>query len=266
MSPRYPWRLVLLPMMRSLEYRTTFFVYMIGAVAGPVISLLVWLTVSDQGVQLPYDREQFVTYYLLLSLVSLLTSTWVAEYDLADAIRLGRLSPLLLRPVAPILHYVADHIGQKAVMLPLQLPLLAVVAISLRLDLALPTNSFVWVLFVMSVSMAATVAFLLDFLVGLTAFWIQDVSGIIQAKALVGAFLAGQVVPLAFFPPAFSVFLQLQPFRYTLSFPLEILMGNLSSMAIFQGFACQAGYCVLLCGAYRMLWRRGLRTYSAAGA
>jgi len=262
---RFPWRLALPPMMKSLEYRTTFFVYMVGAVAGPVISLLVWLTVSDQGIRLPYDREQFVTYYLLLSTVSLLTSTWVAEYDLADAIRLGHLSPLLLRPVAPVLHYVGDHVGQKIVMLPLQLPLVAIVAILLHGDLALPPSPLIWLLFAISVAMAAAVTFLLDFLVGLTAFWIQDVGGIIQAKALVGAFLAGQVVPLAFFPPEFSIFLQLQPFRYTVSFPLEVLLGELSLMQTMQRFACQAGYCVLFWGAYRMLWRRGLRTYSSAG-
>ena len=144
---RVPWRLVLPSMMKSLEYRTTFFVYMVGAVAGPMITLLVWLTVSDQGVLLPYDRKQFVFYYLLLSTVALMTSTWVAEYDLADSIRLGRLSPLLLRPVAPVLHYVGDHLGQKMIMLPLQLPLVATAAILLRADVIVPARPLTWVLF-----------------------------------------------------------------------------------------------------------------------
>ena len=68
-------------------------------------------------------------------------------------------------------------------------------------------------------------AFLLDFLVGSLAFWVQDVRGLIRVKMLVGAFLAGQVIPLALFPPAVTPLLQAQPFRYTLSFPLEILTG-----------------------------------------
>ena len=262
---RFPWRLVLPSMMKSLEYRTTFFVYMVGAVAGPMITLLVWLTVSDQGVLLPYDRKQFVSYYLLLSTVALMTSTWVAEYDLADSIRLGRLSPLLLRPVAPILHYVGDHLGQKMVMLPLQLPLVAAAAILLRADVIVPAHPLTWVLFALSVTMAAAVSFLLDFLLGLTAFWIQDIDGLIQAKALVGSFLAGQVIPLAFFPSEFSAFLQFQPFRYTLSFPLEIVLGDLSKTQMIQGFACQAVYCVLLWLAYRIVWSRGLRKYSSVG-
>ncbi len=114
--------------------------------------------------------------------------------------------------------------------------------------------------------MAAWVAFLLDYLIGSLAFWIQDVRGIIEAKNLVAAFLAGQIVPLELFPDALSGFVLMQPFRYTLSFPLEVLVGDLSGREIALGFALQAGYCVVLWAAYRLTWRYGLRTYSAVGA
>ena len=260
------WRLILPTIMRTLEYRATFFVYMVGAVAGPTISLLVWLTVSEQGVALPYDREQFVTYYVLLGMVSQLTASWVAEYNLAEAIREGQISRLRLRPVPSILHYVGDNLGQKAVMLPLQLPLIALVAAVFREDLRLPAEPRAWMLFALSVPLAAAVAFLLDFLTGSLAFWIQDVSGIIQAKVLIGEFLAGQIIPLDLFPAHFEGFLRVQPFRYILSFPLEVLVGSLSDAELAQGFAWQAGYCTVLWACYRMLWRYGLRAYSAVGA
>jgi ABC-2 type transport system permease protein len=253
-------------MMKTLEYRATFVVYTIGAMVGPTISLLVWLTVSEQGVPLPYARDQFVTYYILLSVVSMLTASWVAEYDLADAIRMGELSAMLLQPVRPILHYVGDNLGQKALTLPLQLPLVALVALFFHNDLRLPVNPETWLLFAASVPMAATVGFLLDFLTGSLAFWIQDVKGVIQAKVLVGAFLAGQVIPLELFPPGFETFLRIQPFRYTLSFPLEILVGGLSRSELAWGFAWQAGYCIVLWNCYRLIWRAGLRVYAAAGA
>jgi hypothetical protein len=74
-----------------------------GTVVVPVISLLVWLTVGEQGVPLPYDRSQFVTYYVLLSVVSMLTATWLVGY-VAETIRLGGLSPWLLRPAPYITH------------------------------------------------------------------------------------------------------------------------------------------------------------------
>ncbi len=90
--------------------------------------------------------------------------------------------------------------------------------------------------------------------------------GLLRVKALVGAFLAGQFVPLALFPPELSGFLEAQPFRYTLSFPLEVLTGHLSNAALVRGFGWQVAYCVGLWVCYRLEWRYGLRSYSAVGA
>jgi ABC-2 type transport system permease protein len=110
------------------------------------------------------------------------------------------------------------------------------------------------------------VAFLLDFVIGSLAFWMQDVNGLIRLKNLVGAFLAGQFIPLALFPPRFAGLLEAQPFRYTLSFPLEVVTGSLTPAATARGFAWQVAYCLGLWCCYRLLWRYGLRSYAATGA
>jgi ABC-2 type transport system permease protein len=265
MTIRVIWRMVAMNVMMTIEYRAAFLVYMVYAVAGPVIALLVWLTVSEQGVRLPYDRGQFVTYYLLLGVVAMLTSTWLAPF-VAEQIRLGGLSPWLLRPAPYIANFVGNNLGEKIVKLPLLLPLIGLVALFFRADLHLPTDPIAWLLFALALPLAAAVAFLLDFVLGSLAFWMQDVNGLIRVKNLVGAFLAGQFLPLALFPAQFARFLEAQPFRYTLSFPLEVLTGSLTPAAVARGFAWQIGYCVGLWGCYRLLWRFGLRSYSATGA
>ncbi|MDQ5850637.1 MAG: ABC-2 family transporter protein [Chloroflexota bacterium] len=265
MTVRLLWRLVARNVIVTLEYRGAFFILMVNTVVGPLVSLLVWLTVSEQGVRLPYDRSQFVTYYVLLSVVSMLTATWLAEY-LAEEIRLGGLSPVLLRPVPFIAHYVANNLGEKVVKLPLLLPLVGLVAVFFHADLRLPADLWSWLLFVLCLPMAAAVAFLLDFVIGSLAFWVQDVRGLIRVKGLDGAFLAGQFVPLALFPANLAGFLEAQPFRYTLSFPLEVLTGSLSTGALLRGFAWQVFYCAGLWACYRLQWRYGLRVYAATGA
>ncbi len=80
MTVRVLWRMVAANVQMTLEYRGAFVVYMLSTVLAPVISLLVWLTVSEQGVGLPFSRGQLVTYYLLLSVVSMLTATWLGDY------------------------------------------------------------------------------------------------------------------------------------------------------------------------------------------
>ena len=249
----------------TMEYRGGFFLLMVRVLLGPIISLAVWLTVSEQGVALPYSREQFVSYYLLLGLATMLTGTWLGEY-LAQEIRLGELSLNLLRPVPIIANYAANNLGEKVVKLPLMLPLLAVAALLFRSSLRLPADPLAWLLFAVSLTLAAAVAFLLDFVLGSLAFWLDDVQGLIRVKTLLGAFLSGQLVPLALFPPAALPLLEAQPFRYTLSFPLEVLAGALDGPALARGFAWQCGYLALLYVAYRLLWHFGLRAYGASGA
>ena len=259
------WRIVVMNVMMTLEYRGAFLIYMINTVVGPVITLLVWLTVSEQGVALPYDRGQFVTYFLLLSLVSMLTGVWLAGY-LAETIRLGRLSAWLVRPAPYIAHQLGNNIGEKIVKLPLLLPLILLVGLIFRADLRLPGDPWLWLLFALSLPLAAAVAFLLDMVIGSLAFWMEDVEGLLNLKVLVSGVLAGRIVPLALFPPALAGLVEVQPFRYTLSFPLEVLTGSLSGDGLARGFAWQAGYCLGFWAAYRLLWHFGLRAYAASGA
>ena len=262
---RVIWRETIMSVMNTIEYRGAFLIYMINIVAGPLVSLMVWLTVAGQGVRLPYDRGQFVTYYVLLSVVSMLTSTWAGGF-LAENIRMGSLSPKLLRPVSPLAGYIGNNLGEKIIKLPLLLPLSLLMAVAFHDDLRLPADPSAWLLFLVALPLAAAVAFLLDVVLCSLAFWMDDVWGLLRLKALVGAFLAGQFVPLALFPPELSGFLEAQPFRYTLSFPLEVLTGHLSPADMARGFAWQVGYCAGLWVCYRVEWHFGLRTYSATGA
>lgn len=265
MSWRVLWRMVTINLVSTLEYRGSFTIYMFSIAAGSVVSLLVWLAVTDQGVALPLDRPSLVTYYVLLSLVTMLTSTWLGEY-LAENIRLGRLSPVLLRPTPEITNMLANNIGEKIVKLFFLLPMMGLMALFFGRDLRLPTDPIAWVLFAVCLPLAAATAFLIDFLIGSLAFWVDDVTGLSRVRTLVATFLSGQLVPLALFPDWLTPFLRLQPFRYTLSFPLELLTGRLSGGEITVGFGLQIGYCVALWGTYRIVWHYGLRAYGASGA
>jgi ABC-2 type transport system permease protein len=268
-SPRRPLRLaaqlVKMNVMLTMEYRVGFFIAMVNLVLRPAIALLVWLTVARAGVRLPYDREQFVTYFVLMGLVSLATQTWTWEYVAAD-IRRGDLNKVLVRPAPHVLHYICNNLGEKVVKLGLLLPPIAAMVLVFHDQIRVPADPLRWALFGSAVVLAAVLTFLVDYLMGSLAFWLQDVSGAVGVKRLLEGLLAGRLVPLAFFPEWMAGFLEAQPFRYLLSFPLEVLTADLPAAALARGFAWQAAYCLVLVGAYRLLWRHGLRSYAASGA
>jgi ABC-2 type transport system permease protein len=257
-------RLILKNVALTLAYRGAFFILMFSTVIGPLISLLIWRTVLDQGVQLPLDRSQLVTYYLLLGLVSMLTGAWEAPYT-AESIRLGGLSPDLLRPAPVVLQPISNNLGEKIIKLPLLLPIVLAAALLFGREFAPPTDPLTWLLFALALPAGAAINFLLDYLVGLLAFWIEDVGGLVRVLGLVRGFLAGQLVPLALFPPGLGPLLEAQPFRYTLSFPLEVATGALDGGALLRGFAWQAVWLFGLLALYRAVWRRGLRLYASTG-
>jgi ABC-2 type transport system permease protein len=248
----------------TLAYRGAFFVLMLATVISPLISLLVWLTVTEHSRSLPLDRSQFVTYYVLLGVTAMLTSSWIAPYVSRD-IRLGQLSPWLLRPAPVMFGAIANNLGEKVVKLPLIAPLVALTGLLFWPDLRPPTDPAAWALYLLCLPLAAATAFLLDYVLGSLAFWVNDVVGLHRVKELLSAFLAGRYVPLALFPAWAGGALEAQPFRYTLSFPLEVLTGALGPDALARGFAWQLGYPLGLALLCRLLWRYGLRTYSASG-
>ncbi|MBO0813083.1 MAG: ABC-2 family transporter protein, partial [Microlunatus sp.] len=73
------------------------------------------------------------------------------------------------------------------------------------------------------------------------------------------------VIPLALLPAGFRGIGQVQPFRFLVSFPLEVLLGDVRG-GLAAGWAFQLGWLVVFAGLARLVWLLGIRTYSGVGA
>ncbi|MGB3305298.1 MAG: ABC-2 family transporter protein [Thermomicrobiales bacterium] len=258
-------RLVAIDMSVSLAYRGDVIFRMLNTVLGPLVSVLIWRAALASGAQLPVDGTYLTSYFVLLGAVSMLTSSWLSGF-LADMIRNGALSIWLARPGSLLYGMLANNLAEKGFKSLVLTPMILVFGWFLRgsVNLAAPLSH--WMLLAISVVLAAVIIFALDMVIGSLAFWIDDVSGVQRGHMLVGMVLAGQVVPLALMPAWASGFVNLQPFRFTISFPLEIIVGDLSQHELVVGFAAQLCYVVLFVVLARWIWRRGQRSYSAFGA
>jgi len=257
-------RLVALDITITIQYRGDFIVQQVRNLVSPLISLLVWQAAVAAGAVLPVSAEYLATYFIFVSVVSMLTSSWTA-YFLAMNIRLGDLARWLVRPTSTHMSDAANNVGEKIVKLVLIAPLIAVLAVVLRDRMRLPHDPITWLLFGMSLLMAAAMVFSLDVIVGSLAFWFDEVNGFSWARRLIVSVLSGAVVPLALMPAWARGVVAVQPFRFTVSYPLEVLLGTVSG-SLAAGFALQAGWTVVFIAAGALIWRRGLRSYQAAGA
>jgi len=68
-----------------------------------------------------------------------------------------------------------------------------------------------------------------------------------------------------FLPYIIQFGLQLLPFRYTLSFPVEILTGRLGSYDLRFGFLIAGIWLIVLWFVYKLAFKFSIRKYEAEG-
>ena len=107
--------------------------------------------------------------------------------------------------------------------------------------------------------------FLLTVILNTLAFWLDVVWSLLVMAWFVISFVGGAIMPVSQMPPwASGVFSWLFPY-WTISAPIEILMGRLGTDAFLRGLLFVGVQLVLLDLLRRFTWRRGLAHYVGAG-
>lgn len=248
---------------RAMEYRGQILVYILSGVL-PLIMMMVWLTITEQGPVAGYEAQDFINYFLAVIFIRRMVGVWIV-WDIDRDVRQGALSAQLLRPLNPVHHYfVGRALANKPVQLLLIGPPIGLAAVLLRAQYDLSLDNLLWV--ELAVFGAILIEFFAQMIMGSLAFWITQVTSLAEGWFLIRSLLSGWIVPIDLFPPAMSQALYFLPFRYMLSFPVEILLGRLSLVEIGRGLGLQLMWAGVFFLGYQLLWRRGLRHYGAVGA
>lgn len=202
------------------------------------------------GLVAGYDRRQLATFVWagqgLLAVILLWGWT-----DLADRIRTGDIASDLLRPVSPVVGYLAPDLGRAAhATLTRFLP--PVLTGPIFFDVYLPHRWWTLPLFGVSTVLAVVICFGCRFLVNATAYWLQDARGATVLWTLGSGVLAGLYFPLRFLPDEVAIALWLAtPFPGMLQTPLDVLVerdpGPLQA-ALVGVQAAWAALMLLACG------------------
>jgi ABC-2 type transport system permease protein len=248
---------------RTLVYRAVFLVWIVNA-AFPLVMMSIWVGLSQGSPIAGYSAADFVGYYLGAILVRRITGCGIV-YDLENLVRTGELSVHLLRPMGVVHHFVARVLTARVI----NVPLLAVpVAIGVLLTPGAQFNLSPANLLVFGLACVVGFAFefLSQYLIGGLSFWTTQAHGVQAAFNLAKSFLGGYIVPLALFPAGLQRLLQLLPFQSVVALPVEVLTGRVGpAEALPRLLVCTLWVVVIGLGA-RLLWRSGVRSYSAVGA
>jgi ABC-2 type transport system permease protein len=262
MNARGGWALIKGLWLSWLQYRSFFFLLAFGWMIPPLIYLLVWSTAAGEQSIGGLNRGEFVTYYLILILVNQITYAQT-NWTVGDLIRYGQMNRILLRPLHPIYDALASEFAGKVVYLIFSLPAAAILALILRPEMEF--HLFNGLVFLPALAFAWALRFFWGYWLALLAFWATRADALLALQDSLIFLLAGQVAPIALLPEAMQVAAKILPFRYMVAFPVEVLTGQLDPAGLWAGFVVQLAWLGAALAAYALLWRRGLRRYTAVG-
>ncbi len=262
MNHRGGWALIQRSWLSWIQYRSFFFLLAFGWMIPPLVYLLVWSTAAGGKSIGGFTRGEFVAYYLVLILVNQLTYAQT-NWTVGDIIRGGQLNGQLLYPMSPLYHTLASELAGKVVYMIFVVPVTGVLAVLLRPELH--TTPGAVIAFVPALLLAWLLRFFWGYWLALLAFWATRADALLAVQDALVFLLAGQVAPTALLPGVLNKAAVVLPFRYMVGFPVEVLTGQLDRADLLLGFVMQGGWALAAILLYRVMWRSGLRRYSALG-
>jgi len=248
----------------QFQYRVANYMYMIGMVAEPVIYLVVWSTIAEQhgGSVEGITAGQFAAYYIVWTLVRNMNIVFT-PYGWEERIREGQLSAQLLRPLHPIHYDVAFFAGWKLVVIVMWLPI--AVVLSLIFHPELDVSALEVAVFAVAIWGAYLIRTMFLWLLGMTSIWTTRASALFETYVMAELLLSGRLVPLQLMPNWAQRLADLLPFQWTFFFPIQALVGELSTEELLQGLGMQVLWTAIGTGLVVVAFRRSVRHYSAVG-
>lgn len=248
------------------QYRANLLMYLLYWVVSPIVYLAVWTTVArEQGSVAGLTANDFITYYLALLIVDNLTSE-ITIHILAYKIQDGTLSGELLKPVHPILtNTLVNNLAFKALQLGALLPVWLVLCLLFQPDFSAVTLGSI-LLALPAVLLGFAINFLLGATITCVAFWTTRVYALHEFYYALVILFAGQFVPLDLMPPAIRDVAQWLPFQLFKYTPIQIALGKLPPEEIWPRLLLGLLWLALAVALFQVVWRRGVRKFSAVGA
>lgn len=250
-----------------LQYRGEIVLWAVWGVVYPAVAMAMWGAAvegkpggEDIG---GYGRHQFAAYFLLTMVVGHICTAWDV-YEMGYLVRTGRMSARLLRPILPVWQSVSDNLAYKILTLSILVPIWLVIAWIAEPVFAASRAHLL--LSVPAVLLAAALSFLWCYNLGLLAFWITRMEAVGEFWFGAGLFFGGRLAPLTIMPAALQKIASALPFKWIIWFPAAGLMGRINPEAMVSGMVNQ--FCWLAAGLvfFHVLWRAGVKRYSAVGA
>jgi ABC-2 type transport system permease protein len=247
----------------GLAYRAQGIIWILTDVSLAITMPLVWMAASQGGPIQGFTAGDFVTYYLCVLLLNQFVQSHFM-WDVAWEVKDGLFSAQIVRPVNWLEFMLIRNFVWRCIRLSLFLPWFFLFLFLYRDQVGGSELFFGWQ-FWLSVALGHAVSVMTVLSMSLIALFVQEAFSIFELYYLPMLFLSGQLFPISLYPEWAQRLADWLPFYYTVGAPTEILVGRTPIGDMGPTLLAQCAWVLVMCVAFRYMWRFGLKHYTGVG-
>jgi ABC-2 type transport system permease protein len=272
-------RIFRVSLIERLTYRGDFLLGTILRFLPMITTILLWRAVflgakADGTTELAGFRyTEMIAYLLLVHISRMFSSMPGLAGGIARDIRDGTLKKYLIQPLDMLSYLLAYRCAHKvAYIVTSALPYAGIFALFSSYFERLPD----WPTFagyLISLVLAFVIGFHFEACIGMVGFWLLEVSSLMYVVMALNFFISGHMFPLDLLPSMqvgsftidWAAVLKSLPTQYLAYFPAAVFLGKIQGADLWRGLLGGVAWAVVLIGMTRVLYRLGLKRYSAYG-
>jgi ABC-2 type transport system permease protein len=246
----------------SVAYRAEMLVWVLSTTM-PLIMMALWTAVAHEAPVKGFTSGTFVAYFLGAFVVRQISGAWAA-WVINFEVRQGTLAMRLLRPISPLWSYAAENIAFMPLKLVVTVPV-ALLSLAIVGAEAVPRTVWGFAAFLLSLVGAWCIGFLANVAIGTLSLYMESSSKVMDVWLALYFVLSGYLYPLELFPAWGQAVVRWLPFYNQMGMPVRLMTQAPGGMETLELLARQWLWVGLMLVLALVLWRRGLKRFSAFG-
>ncbi len=250
-----------LAIQQVFEYRFDFFASMFKYALMVLMMSFIWLAVGKATSESVMSTSETVQYFFWGAVLYSL-SNFHTNY-IEEDIRYGHLTKYLLKPISPFWNYFFFELAAASLETIIKTAIFVPLLFILGFEISITSTTVS--LLILYLPLIFFFSFNLFSLISSLAFWIQEAYALRWAFTIIIRFLAGLLVPLAFFPQLWQDISKFLPFQHLAYTPIMIINNQLSVSQSLQGLSILIFWTVVLYVLRKFVWWKGQKEYQGTG-
>ena len=253
----------------ALEYKANSIVGLFAIFTGLFIEYLIWSMVYEsQSSSYTIDGWTFnrlIAYIFLSMIVGQLKSSWVTSHEMIMQIRQGFMNQYIVKPISFFSYHLMNFIGTN-ILYYIPYTILFIIAPIIFNDLIF-INIVQIPFFLLALIISIYLSYSIYFFMVCFAFWFGEVRALLAAYNIAMFVLAGQIIPIDFFPDYYINFINYTPIPYLIKFPVDIAMALEINFSEWIIMLCTGIFwCLIMRLSSGFLYSIGIKRYEAYGS